>query len=324
MVLGVSAACPLHPSAALEPAIRDARDQFFGLEGTFSYERCTECRAMVLAPRPAPEEIGHFYSGYYLPETLAFLRLRASRGRPVGLMSRLRARALLRSMRRLGLDGTQELEALDVGCGLGALAGSLNRVPQITARGVDFTPECASFARDVHGVEVDVGELRDQNYPDARFDLVTNWHYLEHVYDPASELREMARITKPNGWLCVETPTPSFFARIFGNKWLYLMPPTHLYHYQPNTLAKLIEAAGFEVLAVKRPWMPGELAGSIMFALGLNGLVPKVFTPGRNRRERWLTVLFLLQMIYDVPLTLLTALLGGGGVVRVIARRRSS
>ncbi len=49
-------------------------------------------------------------------------------------------------------------------------------------------------------------------YPDARFDLIVSRYVFEHLPDPAWAARELMRVLKPGGWLCVMTP----------NKWGYV------------------------------------------------------------------------------------------------------
>lgn len=322
MSVATAPRCPVHPEATLTPHLEGAADQFFGLDGQFRFLACPECGALVLDPRPGPSEIGTYYAPYYPDTTLKYLEARAARGRRVGVAGRLRALGFVKRFHALGGRFDPEFRALDVGCGLGAFGGALKRLSGVDMRGVDFSPECAAFAKKVHDLDVDTGEMDAQGYPDGHFDLLTAWHYMEHVYDPQAELQKMARITKPRGWLMVETPTPGALAKVFGKRWLYLMPPTHLYHYPPEVLCTLIERAGYEVVKVERPWFPGELAGSLMFACGLKGLVPKVFAPGRPVSQRMLTWLLLAQMVYDVPVTGLLAKLGQSGLLRIFARRK--
>jgi len=313
----------VHPEVDLRPAVAGAGDQFFGVDGDFNFLKCADCGAMVLSPRPEPSEIGRYYEPYYPEATLQHLRRRAEAGKRVGAAGRLRAIGFIRHFKALGGELSSETRHLDVGCGLGAFPGTVKRLSGADSKGVDFSKECIDFAKDVHDLEVDQGELTAQNYPDAHFDVLSAWHYMEHVYDPQAELHEMARVTKPGGWLLVETPTPSALAAVFGRHWLYLMPPTHLYHYTPEALCTLIERAGYEVVKVYRPWFPGELAGSIMFAFGIQGFVPKVFSPGRPWSQKILTFLLLAQMIYDVPITWLLAKMGRSGLLRIYARKKS-
>lgn len=49
-------------------------------------------------------------------------------------------------------------------------------------------------------------------YPDGRFDIVVARYVLEHVENAEAMARELVRVTRPGGWICVVTP----------NKWGYL------------------------------------------------------------------------------------------------------
>ena len=143
-------------------------------------------------------------------------------------------------------------------------------------RGLDFNPRCRDFVKDVHGHEVDVGELAEQAHPEAGFDLVTSWHCLEHTYDPLEELREMRRIVRPGGWVMLEVPTPSLIAKVFRGRWFFLQPPTHMFHFTAPGLTELIERSGLKVKQVWRPWLPTEFSGSLLFALGHSGFAPRI------------------------------------------------
>lgn len=60
-------------------------------------------------------------------------------------------------------------------------------------------------------------------YEDDRFDIVVSRYVFEHVPDPEWAARELLRVTKPGGWICVLTP----------NKWGYVAIAAQL---APNAL----------------------------------------------------------------------------------------
>jgi SAM-dependent methyltransferase len=151
---------------------------------------------------------------------------------------------------------------------------------------------------------------------------VTSWHCLEHVYDPVAELKEISRITRPGGWLQIEVPTPTVLAWIFRGRWLFLQAPTHLYHYRPTALARLVQDAGFEVKRIYRPFLLSELAGSLVLLTGLKGFAPKMLFKSRPFRYKLLSSLFYLLLVADIPVTGLMAWLGKSGNCRLIAQKR--
>lgn len=312
------ASCPVHPRAELRPAVRGAEDLYFGLAGQYDYGACSECGAWVLDPPPSRALIEAADRAYYPPALLDELRTRAGRGRPVGVSGRIRARGAWRQLRRLGARFSSEHRALDVGSGLGAFLSGLRAFTGMRVRGLDRSPETRAFAAEVHNLEVDLGELEAQRYPDGSFDLVSAWHRLEHVHDPAGTLAEMFRITKPGGFLVVETPTLGTIAERFRKYWVQLQPPTHLYHFRPSTLLALVHRSGFEILAVRRPWLPGELAGSMVMLLGLRGFASRLLSP--SRQPKWVAV-FALTLLIDLPFTFILTLTRSTGLVRIYARR---
>lgn len=60
-------------------------------------------------------------------------------------------------------------------------------------------------------------------YEDERFDLIVSRYVFEHLTDPVWTARELLRVTKPGGWICVMTP----------NKWGYVALAARLV---PNAL----------------------------------------------------------------------------------------
>lgn len=313
-----TARCPAHPEAALRPAVEGAEDLYFGLGGRYDYVACSECGAWILSPPPPEERVAAARRAYHPPRLLAALRARAARGRRVGLSGRVRARGVVRQLRRLGVPLSGGEELLDAGAGLGGFLAGMRELGGLRVRGLEANLELCRFAGDVHNVEVDHGGLEPGRYPEARFDLVSAWHLLEHEPEPGVILSELFRVTKPGGHLVVETPTLGTIAEWFGARWGQLQPPARLQHFRPSTLLALIHRAGFEILSVRRPWLPGEFASSLLLALGRRGVAGE--PPSPQRRLGW-GLVFALTLLIDLPLTFALTLTRSTGLVRVYARR---
>jgi len=102
----------------------------------------------------------------------------------------------------------------------------------------------------------------------------------------------------------------------------FFSPPRHFFHYRPATLRALVDAAGFEVLAVKRPWLPGELSFSLLQLAGVRATIPLMSLRANSWRARMIKFAFVITLLLDLPVTALLAVLHAGGIVRIIARRR--
>ncbi len=138
---------------------------------------------------------------------------------------------------------------LDVGCGDGALLQQMHLMGWET-EGVELDPAAAEVARR-KGLQVRIGSLHDQKFPDTCFDAVVMSHVIEHVHHPLELVSEVRRILKPGRRLVVVTPNgASLGHRILGARWPFLDPPRHLQIFTMPALKSLVHAAGFEDVRV--------------------------------------------------------------------------
>jgi 2-polyprenyl-3-methyl-5-hydroxy-6-metoxy-1,4-benzoquinol methylase len=256
-----------------EALYSDLADRLFDAPGKWDLKRCPapECGLLWLDPMPREDEIGKAYQTYYTHadvdaavKTDAFRRLyRAAKlayvhtyyganGAEPSLWSYIAALPvwMVRSVHD-GIDVPRKYLAarrgrmLDVGCGNGDLV-EMARDYGWQAEGIDLDAKAIANARG-KGLNVRLGMLAEQAYPDSTFDLITMSHVIEHLHDPVSILRESYRLIKGDGLLVVSTPnTASVGHRKFGPYWRGLEPPRHLRLFNPRTLAEVARRASFE------------------------------------------------------------------------------
>lgn len=117
-----------------------------------------------------------------------------------------------------------------------------------------------------YGVLIHVGTLFDMKLDDASFDVVTLWDVLEHTPDPKAVLRECHRVLRPDGLLVVNYPDiHSLVARLMGRKWVFLLS-VHLYYFTLETMRKMLELTGFQMIKHQKHWQSLEL-GYILFRM---------------------------------------------------------
>jgi demethylmenaquinone methyltransferase / 2-methoxy-6-polyprenyl-1,4-benzoquinol methylase len=90
---------------------------------------------------------------------------------------------------------------LDVATGTGMVADALVRRYGCHVVGLDQSQDMLALARQRNGTYDDlvVGRAEHMPFPDASFDHLTFTYLLRYVDDPASTMRELARVVKPGG-----------------------------------------------------------------------------------------------------------------------------
>jgi len=144
---------------------------------------------------------------------------------------------------------------LDLGCGDGRVSVEL-AAEQLTLADVSEVALARAAARlpDAHAIELDPDAPLP--LPDSAFDLVVCTETIEHVRDVQLLLSEVRRVLVPGGALALTTPAHgrrtglTLLAKGFEARFDPLSP--HLRFLTRRSLAELLDAMGFDVVALRR------------------------------------------------------------------------
>lgn len=139
---------------------------------------------------------------------------------------------------------------LDVGCALGFFLDEAR--DDFDTYGVEISEFAAEYAREKLGLQVTTGRFLDIEFESESFDCITFWDVIEHLPDPTLNLKKAHNLLKSGGLLVLSTgDIGSFGAKLMGEHWHLLLPPQHIYYFSQETIKKLLEKTGFEVLEIK-------------------------------------------------------------------------
>lgn len=191
-----------------------------------------QCRFCQLAfTEPVPPELSRYYPAKYR--------------RYSPLVQHLLHR-LYRQRVRKWVQGVDPGSVFEIGCGDGLMLDALRRQGW-QVMGSERTPEIAEFARTQMGIEVVTGDLASFAPPQP-FDLIILFQVLEHLENPFETLIHVRRLLKSDGRLLIGVPNfASWQARFGGKHWFHLDVPRHLFHYNPVSLTRCLEQAGFTI-----------------------------------------------------------------------------
>ena len=141
--------------------------------------------------------------------------------------------------------------ALDIGCGNGNFIRSLSTIrPKWRLNGAEYNTLYESEVRSIPGVEKFFSCELDK-IP-GLFDFVSLIHVLEHIKNPVPFLKKIAALA-PKGILLIEVP-------FFRDNPYELLIADHATHYTPDTLARILQQAGYSVRSLRTDWILKEIS----------------------------------------------------------------
>jgi SAM-dependent methyltransferase len=231
--------CPCCNSTQFEPYIK-CKDYTVSGE-TFAIVSCRNCNFKFTNPRPENSVLGNYYkSEDYISHS------NTSKG-IISKLYHLVRNYTLKGKIRLVSRHVSRGTILDYGCGTGM-----------------FLNVCKESGWDAYGMEPDSGarkiasEMELKTFPDksalknelraTKLNAITLWHVLEHVTDLEETLSFFRDQLDPAGILIIAVPNyTSYDAKHYQEFWAAYDLPRHLYHFEVNTVSRLLQPYGFKL-----------------------------------------------------------------------------
>lgn len=212
----------------------------------FELQRCSNCNFTFTQDIPSPEAIAPYYkSEEYISHS----------NTQKGLVNKLYHRVreiMLGKKHQLIKSLTPGKDLLDIGCGIGYFPYFM-KGKGYNAHGMELDADARKFAEDNYQLKIDDPEtLLSQEYTE-KYNVVTLWHVMEHLHDPARYLKWIKKALKPEGSLVIALPNcASYDAKHFKKYWAAYDVPRHLWHFTPETFEPYLNQFGFELTEIKR------------------------------------------------------------------------
>ena len=116
------------------------------------------------------------------------------------------------------------------------------------ARGVEPSAWAVAQGRERFGVDLRQGTIETLDEPPGSADVVAMFDVLEHLVDPLAALKALRPLVDDEGLLVLSTVnTAGLHARVRKGGWPWFIR-SHLFYFTPQTLAMMLERAGFEMI----------------------------------------------------------------------------
>jgi 2-polyprenyl-3-methyl-5-hydroxy-6-metoxy-1,4-benzoquinol methylase len=235
--------CPVCKSETFNSFL-DCKDYTVSKE-TFSIVSCKACGFKFTNPIPELTNLGNYYkSEDYISHS----------NTKKGLISQLYhlvRNFTLKQKLKLVANHVSRGTVLDYGCGTGM-----------------FLNTCQNAGWEAYGMEPDSGarkiaeEMQIRVFGDknelllnlglTKLNAITLWHVLEHVTDLPETLHFFKEQLSKEGVLIIAVPNhQSYDAQFYGKFWAAYDVPRHLYHFDKDSMERLLGSYGFKLIETK-------------------------------------------------------------------------
>jgi 2-polyprenyl-3-methyl-5-hydroxy-6-metoxy-1,4-benzoquinol methylase len=235
--------CPVCSGIAVGPD-QIIWDDRYGYPGRFALMRCPGCGHAFLECGFTSAQLSALYTNYYPRRTFDVEQYKphSEIGGTTAWFNGLNGSAFRRV--------PKNVRVLDVGCGFGQSLG-YHKARGCDVYGVEADENIRRVA-DRFGFKVLVGLFEDSIYEDGFFDYVTMDQVIEHVTDPVSTLRAVARILKTGGTAILSTPNAGGWgAKLFGRRWINWHAPYHMQFFSRRSMRLAAKQAGLKVVEIR-------------------------------------------------------------------------
>jgi len=234
--------CPVC-SAEKFSVFLEGKDYFLSGEN-FSIQMCGSCGFKFTNPRPNLDNVLKYY------ESEKYISHQAVK---TDLVTRIYKAARFFAIRQkysIIISFSKGTRYLDIGCGTAELLRYCAK-RGLTVKGIEPNEKPRNFAQMNYSLEVE-GDLTAVKGKGESFNCISFWHVLEHLPSLSQSLNDIKSILEPQGVVIIAVPNAaSWDAGYYQKFWAAYDLPRHLYHFSEETLKKLIESHGFEIVAMK-------------------------------------------------------------------------
>ncbi len=265
-----------------------AREMMLGTRHPFEYWECGTCGSVQILD--VPDNLGDYYPAEYFSFKPHH---RMGRSRLRKFVDSRRVRHALGAKNWVGSIADRYLKpldylewcsfakvgpdarVLDVGCGAGKLPLRMKLGGFRECTGID--PRIDAEIEYAVGVRIYKEDITDFAARGAgEFDLIMFHHSLEHLPAPHASLGAARQLLAPGGKLIIRIPVAGTYAwRRYGEHWVQLDPPRHLWLPTIDGMARLAVDTGFNLARARFDSTPLQFTGSELYQRNIPLNAPK-------------------------------------------------
>ena len=220
------------------------KSNLIGTKYNFKLVSCKSCSFTFINPRPSPDSMEFYYAN---SKASAFFQTNI-----IGPTEHIRINKIVKPRLDYLNDAfPKKGKWLDIGCSTATLL-SEGIKSGWDGVGLDFEQTAIDLAskKGVPMLTKPIEVIKPKN----EFDLITMFEVLEHLSNPKENLEACYNANKVGGSIVITVPNiDGFEFETLGMAHTNICPPSHLNHFSPSTLPKLLYDVGYSVDIVETP-----------------------------------------------------------------------
>ncbi|OKL43391.1 methyltransferase domain-containing protein [Pseudovibrio exalbescens] len=237
--------CDFCASTESKPYLKTTKVSWYGKD-RFELHSCVNCNLVMAFPRPDRDAL---YKDFFEGADSAQRTITRKLSRPNVLAVHEKAVERAEGFFKEANDGRRPKVIFDMGFGAGTLMEAA-RLKEMEAEGNEINLAGVHRMQDL-GFNAHHGFTRDLSLEPERFDMVFNFDYLEHSYEPFQDLKTCNALLKGNGILYLKTLYLDCPDHLLKGPNYQLLGQGHFSYFWPRTLLCMFQSAGFEILELR-------------------------------------------------------------------------
>ena len=202
-------------------------------EEIFSVVECKNCGYRFTSPRPKEKFIGKYYkSKNYISHNSTKKGLINKIYHIVRKYQFYKKNQLIEKHSKTGGK-----KILDIGCGTGDFLNYM-QFKKWEISGIEKDEGARKIATEKNNISInrDMLNLKEKN----KYDVITMWHVLEHIYDAQTYIEKICKIIKKEGVIVIAVPNSNSYDAIkYKENWVAYDLPIHVSHFRKNDIQNI-------------------------------------------------------------------------------------
>lgn len=219
-----------------------------------TWVECLNCKSAHMDPYPTEEELFDYYNNDYTESDLKGTsdersdhKLHYSEGYEKVVFENYGYSIVDSGIEILNIKNNYE-KILDYGCATGGFLKFLanNGVNPKNIYGCDIGGDMMEKAKRVTPNVFTTTEIKSFN---TKFDLITMWNVIEHIYDPINELELIRNLLNQDGEILIETPRYGKLATLLNQDYSHFLVVEHINLFSREAILEVFKKLGFSCLS---------------------------------------------------------------------------